>query len=188
MTWESVVTAAPVWVAYRWWSRRRRRHAIERDLEAVSRHEHHVPKHLGPSLAQVAVDAQMLGALLEDPVRRVVPPLLHESPWRRRERCDEYDVALGDARRALWEWVENVRHLPVGERQFLTDMGLSLQPFVTLLFVTADRTNDVWEQVLYPRAPRIDDVHRELLAAIRELDRFQRVLCTAPATPYRGAG
>ncbi|TPV96504.1 MAG: hypothetical protein B7733_04445 [Myxococcales bacterium FL481] len=187
VTWEGVVSAAPVWVAYRWWSRRRRRNQIERDLDAVTRTAVETPKHLDPSLARVASEARMLSTLLENPVRRTVPPLLHESPWRRRERCDEYDLALGDARRALWEWVENVRHLPADERQYLIDMGLSLQPFVAFLFMTADRTGDVWEQVLYPRAPRLDDIHRELITAIRELDRFARVLCTAPANPYRGA-
>jgi hypothetical protein len=176
-------------MAVRWWRRRRRERAIERDLGAANGPESAASaRHLTPGLSRVASQGHTLSLVLETPVRRIRTPLLSESPWRRRERCDEYDNVLADVRRAMWEWLAEVERLDEADRRTLCDLGLSLRPFRTFLYFRFDRTNDPWEQVVWAEAPDLDRIHRELLRTILELKRFVRALVEVPVDPYRAAG
>jgi hypothetical protein len=51
-------------------------------------------------------------------------------------------------------------------------------PFRSLLF-GCDRTNDVWEQLVYMRAPDLDRVWVEIRRTILELERFEVALLSS---------
>lgn len=176
-------------MVFRWWRRWKRERAIHRDLVAANGPEHDGdPRHLSPGLRHVARQARTLRLVLETPVGRIRTPLLSESPWRRRERCDEYDAMLTEIRRAVWDWLREVEVLDDHDRQVVAELGLSLQPFRSFLFRNVDRTNDSWEQVVWAEAPNLELVHRELMRTILELKRFEDALVHAPADPYRATG
>jgi hypothetical protein len=139
-------------------------------------------------LTRVAEQAHRLRLILETPVRRFRRPLLSESPWRRRERCDEYDSMLSELRRALWEWMRDVERLSEPDRAVLSELGLSTRSFRSFLFARIDRTDDPWEQVVWRRAPDVERVHREVLRTILELRRFEQILTGTTPGPYRAAG
>jgi hypothetical protein len=79
-------------------------------------------------------------------------------------RCDQYDLALSDARRALWDWLLLFRSLGERDRYVLGGLGVSLTPFYRALFKPGvfDRSADPWEDTLYPEAPDLDLVFAEL--------------------------
>ncbi|KIG13776.1 hypothetical protein DB30_07622 [Enhygromyxa salina] len=186
MSWAVAVTggAAPIYVGYRWWRRHQREQQILQELERVNDEAPRIPEHLDPQLAALARQTHRLRLELETPVRRIRAPLLSETPWARRQRCDEYDAALYEVRQAIWEWLRSLRRLGVKERRLLGELGLSVAPFRRLLF-GCDRTDDVWEQVVYARAPNLDLVWTEVRRTISELERFERALLSAPVDPYR---
>ena len=190
MNWLTPVSSAGAALfLFRWWRRRRLERDIERDLGAANGREGGVAhSHLSPGLARVARQAHTLRLVLETPMYRVRPPLLSESPWRRRERCDEYDSVLGEVRRALWEWLGEVDRLDETDRHMLAELGLSVRPFQMFLFHRGDRTDDPWEQVVWARPPNLESIHRELLRTILELKRFEETLSGVPADPYRATG
>jgi hypothetical protein len=103
------------------------------------------------------------------------PPLLRETPWGRRARCDEYDLALGDARRALWEWLLLFRRLGERDCHVLTMLGVSVAPFYSALLRPGvfDRSADLWEQTLYPEAPDIERVFAALRRTMHDLRCFE---------------
>lgn len=186
MSWAVAVTsgAAPIYVGYRWWRRHQREQQILRELDEVNDEVLRIPAHLDPQLAALACETHRLRLELETPVRRIRAPLLSETPWARRQRCDEYDAALYEVRQAIWEWLRSLRRLGAKERVLLGELGLSVAPFRRLLY-GCDRTNDVWEQVVYARPPNLDLVWTEVRRTISELERFERALLSTPVDPYR---
>jgi hypothetical protein len=163
---------------------RRRARELERlgdDLPAGS------TAHLSPSLAHLAVQARVVRLSLATPLQRYAAPLLHDTPWGRRAACDEYDLAISDARRALWEWLLLFRRLGEPDRQLLGSLGLTLAPFYTALFKPGvfDRSSDLWEETLYPAAPDLAHVFAELRRTMHDLRAFESTLLTAVADPYR---
>lgn len=183
-------TTGAVVMAFRWWRRRRHEREVERALGDAGAADDGAQRtgHLSPGLSRVARQAHTLQLVLETPVRRIRAPLLSESPWRRRERCDEYDFVLGEVRRAMWDWLREVEHLAEPDRRLLRELGLSLGPFRSFLFHRIDRTNDAWEQVVWAEAPDVELVYREVLRTIMELRRFETTLVQAATDPYRVAG
>jgi len=182
-------TAGLALVVIRWWRRRRHEQTVQRELTAANGPDLHVASsRLSPALTRVAEQAHRLRLVLETPARRIRRPLLTESPWRRRERCDEYDTMLGELRRAVWEWMRDVERLSEADLTFLSELGLSTRSFRSFLFARIDRTDDPWEQVVWRRAPDVERVHKEVLRTILELRRFEQVLTGTPASPYRAAG
>lgn len=188
MTVESLVVAAavPGWVAWRVWERRRRRAHLQRILERPDEPAVRLADDLSPALRDLAARARTLRLLLETPLRRGGEfPLLHDSPWGRRERCEAYDIALGDARRFLWEWIVEVARLGDDDHLFLAERGLSLAPFRRLVFGGADRSRQPWDDHLWAPEPDLDDVGQRVERTIVELRRFERALAAAPTDPYR---
>ncbi|MCB9570253.1 MAG: hypothetical protein H6710_24085 [Myxococcales bacterium] len=188
MTGEIALSAALAsGVAARWWRRRQRRRRWQRHISALDGDAPAVPDHLSPSLARLALQARVVRRELETPLHRYEEPLVSDTPWGRRRRCADYDLAMTNARLALWEWLRSFRGLSPAELELLGSLGLSLRPFRGLLFRTGifDRTIDPWEQGLYPAAPDPDETFRELARAMRELHRFERALLGARADPYR---
>lgn len=186
MSWAAAATggAMPLYVGYRWWRRQRREREIERELDEANGEALAIPEHLSPKLAELAAATRRLRLELETPIRRVRVPLMSETPWARRQRCDEYDAALSDVRRAIWDWLRLLRRLGSDERRVLGELGLSVAPVRGLLF-GCDRTSDVWEQVVYAAAPDLDQVWMELRRTILELRRFEQALLSATVDPYR---
>jgi hypothetical protein len=176
--------AIPLVVGYRWWRRHQRDVEIRQELERTNGTPLAIPEHLSPTLVEIACETRRLRLELETPVRRVRPPLMSETPWARRARCDEYDAALYEVRRATWEWLRMLRRLGTEDRKLLGELGLSVAPFGRLLS-GCDRTSDVWEQVVYMKAPDLDLVWAELRKMMHELDRFERALLSGPSNPYR---
>ncbi|MBK8262402.1 MAG: hypothetical protein IPK80_13835 [Nannocystis sp.] len=174
-------------LALRWWQRRRDEASRERELAALTDDPPAALDHLSPALARLAQQTRICRLMLEGPLRGYQEPLLSESPWARRRRCDELDLALLNARRALWEWLASFRSLSRGDLEVLGALGLSLRPFRGLLFKTGifDRCDDPWEERLYPKAPDFRRIFAELHRAMIELRRFERALLGQRADPYR---
>jgi hypothetical protein len=185
-----VSTTGVVLMVVRWWRRRRHERAVDQALGDANPVEPTAGAagQLSPGLSRVAAQAYTLRLVLEAPVRRIRAPLLSESPWRRRERCDEYDNVLGEVRRAMWDWLREVEHLAETDRRVLRELGLTLGPFRSFLFHRIDRTNDSWEQVVWAEAPDVQLVYREVMRTIMELRRFETTLVQAANDPYRAAG
>lgn len=188
MTGEVALSAAMAGtVAYRWWRRRQRRRSWEDELAILEGAAPISAAHLSPALARLAESTRMVRLELATPLRRYDEPLVSDTPWGRRRRCLEYDLALINARRALWEWLASFRSLAAADLEVLTALGLSLRPFRGLLFRTGifERTGDPFEQTLYPAAPEPGQASLELFRAMRELDKFERALLGHRSDPYR---
>ena len=186
MSWVAATSgaAAPIYVGYRWWRRHLREQQIRRELDEANGEPLRIPSGLSPSLAAVIRETHRLRLELETPVCRVRTPLLSETPWGRRQRCDEYDAALYEVRRAIWDWLRMLKRLGREDLEVLGELGLTARPVRRLLF-GCDRTSDVWEQVVYARAPDMDAVWTELRHTILELKRFERTLLGVTVDPYR---
>lgn len=166
---------------------RARRRALARRLEQI-----HVDlpldvRHLPPDLGALTIGARMVRLQLETPLHRFLDGSLRETPWGRRERCDDYDLAVGEARRALWEWLREVERLGSPDRAFLGQLGLHVQGLRALLRQPGvfERTDDVWEEVLYPAAPDSELVTRMLCQAMVDLRGFEVALLSHRPDPYR---
>ncbi len=190
MTWETATAAALTTVAaVRWWNNRRKQNARDRALEAAHDDAEALnTRNLSPKLARLAQQTRIVRLTLETPLRRYSAPVLSDTPWGRRTRCDEYDNALIDARRALWDWMHAFKHLDTRDLTRLQELGLSLAPFRAVLYKRGvfDRSDDPWEQVLFPRAPDLDYVFSELRRTMYELKRFEFALTGRSLDPYRG--
>lgn len=143
--------------------------------------------HLTGGLARLAAQTRIVRLALETPLRRFSSRVAADTPWRRRERCDEFDRALVDARMAIWEWLLSVRALDEWDRSVLTRLGLSPQTLQRVLFTPGvfERTGDVWEQVLYPVEPDLEYVSDILGRAMMDLRRFEVSLLVWRPDPYR---
>lgn len=174
-------------LALRWWQRRRESRSRERQLEAFADDPPIALDHLSPGLARLAEHTRLCRLQLETPLRRYREPLLRESPWGRRQRLRDYDLALINARLALWEWLVSFRSLGAADLEALGALGLSLRPFRGLLFRTGlfDRCDDPWEQGLFQVAPDFAAVFHELHRVMHELRRFERALLGQRLGPYR---
>ncbi len=186
MSWAVAATGGvvPVIVGVRWYRRYRREQALSRELEETNGDTLEIPDHLTPTLAAVALETRRLRLELETPVRRIRTPLLSETPWGRRQRCDEFDAALYEVRRAIWEWLIQLRRLGAEEQRLLGELGLSARPFRKLLF-GCDRTDDPWDEHLWAPAPDLDTTWAELRRTMLELKRFELALTSAACSPYR---
>jgi len=170
-------------------TRRRRRRAVARTLAAI---DHDTPValgHLSPALARVAAATRLVRLQLETPLSRLAAaqPRLHELPWRRRERLVDYDVALVDARRALWEWLGVLAALGTADKQLLGGLGLDPRPLRSLVFEPGvlERTNHPFDDALFPVAPDADGVIAAIGRALHDLQRFELALASLPRDPYR---
>ena len=174
-------------VAARWVVVQRRRKRRAAELLALNDDTPTSTVHLGPALAHVVAQARVVRLMLATPLERGEPPLLHETPWGRRARCDQYDLALCDARRALWEWLLLFRRLGERDRHFLLTLGVSVAPFYDTLFRPGvfDRSQDPWEETLYPEAPDHARVYGALRRTMHDLRCFELALLGAVHDPYR---
>ncbi|HEY8379446.1 MAG TPA: hypothetical protein VIK91_23300 [Nannocystis sp.] len=92
-------------------------------------------EHLSPALARLFEETRMLQAALEEPLQAVRAWVASDrNPWLARvdmsdgsdrDRLEEVDVALVNARRAVWDWLAAVAALPEADRETLERLGLS---------------------------------------------------------------
>jgi hypothetical protein len=162
---------------------------VERTL-AVSRHEGPpVLEHLPPALARVAAATRIVRLQLETPLQRLADSeaRLSDMPWRRRERLRDYDVALVEARRALWEWLGQLAALGTADKILLGALGLDPRPLRSLVFAPGvlERTAHPFDDAWFPVAPDADCVIAALGQALHHLRRFELALASLAEDPYR---
>lgn len=116
---------------------RRQRANLRRELRALAEGTYVATslEHLTPSLARLVEETRVLRLALEEPLQAARAWLASDrSPWLARvdmgdgsdlDRADEVDVALVNARRAVWDWLAAIERLPEGDRAVLADLGLS---------------------------------------------------------------
>ncbi|MCB9567605.1 MAG: hypothetical protein H6710_10415 [Myxococcales bacterium] len=146
--------------------------------------------HLSPGLARLAQDTQVLRNVLEEPLqaarawsRADDSPLLNKvdlGDGSDLDRCDDFDIALVNARQAIWEWVSSVAALSDHDRATLEELGLSDRPARELL---AER--DAFRRL--SRAPKreLARVEAQLRPLLSALDFFEAGLLRQRATFYR---
>lgn len=166
---------------------RARRLALLRRLEQIQVDLPLDVRHLTPALGQLAIQARVVRLVLETPVVRVLRGPFRETPWGRRERCDDYDLAVVEARRALWEWLGTVERLSGSDRALLRQLGLNVQRLRALMRQPGvfERTLDVFEETLYPTAPDPERVTALLCQAMVDLRGFEVALLSHRPDPYR---
>ena len=169
--------------------RRRRHRDVQRTLAALDREVPPALEHLPPSLARVALATRLLRLQLETPLQRLADAetRMHELPWRRRERLLDYDVALTEARRALWEWLTLLAALGTADKIRLRALGLDPRPLRTLVFAPGvlERTAHPFDDAWFPVEPDADAVIAALGRALFDLQRFELVLASLREDPYR---
>jgi hypothetical protein len=144
-------------------------------------------RHLTRELGLLAIQARVVRLVLETPLHRFLDTPLREAPWGRRERCDDYDHAVVEARRALWDWLATVERLGIPDRVLLAQLGLGVQRLWALMRQPGvfERTNDVFEETLYPAAPDPELVTQMLCQAMVDLRGFEVALLSHRPDPYR---
>lgn len=182
-----VVSAAVVGRGVHMWDQRR---IVRRQLVAGAPDAALCLDHLSPGLARVATHSRFLRRQLETPLRRCAATAtsVMPTPWKRRERCDAYDLAVVDARRATWDWLLALDGLEPADRGALRRLGLSPVAVRKAVFGRGllDRTEDPWEQVVYADPPDAHRVASALQTAMECLHAFEVALMAyRPHQPYR---
>jgi hypothetical protein len=114
----------------------RRQHAnLQRALAASDEVGEDPFRHLTPPLARLAEETRVLRSLLEEPIQAALAwrsaddsPILSKVDFgdgSDLDRCDDFDVALVNARQAVWSWISAVAALPEADRMRLDELGLS---------------------------------------------------------------
>lgn len=116
---------------------RRQRANLRKELRALAEGTYTATtlEHLSPPLARLVEETRVLRLALEEPLQAVRAWLASDrSPWLARvdmsdgsdlDRAAEVDVALVNARRAVWDWLAALDELPERDRELLVDLGLS---------------------------------------------------------------
>jgi hypothetical protein len=164
--------------------RRRRRRAVSRTLDVIDREGPLAVEHLPPALARVAAATRIARLQLQTPLARLVDA---QSAWHRRERLSDYDVALVEARRALWEWLGLLAGLGTADKLRLGALGLDPRPLRSLVFAPGvlERTAHPFDDAFFPVAPDADGVIAALGRALADLQRFELALASLGEDPYR---
>ena len=115
--------------------------------------------------------------MLETPLTRV----LNSSPGR----YGDFDIAVTEARRTLWEWMCGLKELGAPEYAILRELRLDPRPLRGLLYAPGvfERGEDVFAAAI--PAPDVDLVVDSLCTAIEHLRRFEVALATYRPDPYR---
>lgn len=158
---------------------------VRREIRALSEAaEAEVPQHLSPTLARMLEETRMLRIALAEPLQAAQawhaadasPILAHVDvgDGSDLDRCDEVDVALVNARRAVWDWVSAVERLPEHDQRLLERLGLH----------TATARNLLSERNALQRtsgAPRreLERIEQQLHPVLASLDRFETGLLQA---------
>lgn len=168
---------AASWVVVRGTQRVIRRRAVRTRLAELEPARPLEVEHLPVRLAALARDARAVRRVLETPLKRV----LTSSPGR----YGDFDIAVTEARRVLWEWMCGLKELGAAEYAILRELRLDPRPLRGLLYAPGvfERGEDVFAAAI--PAPDVDLVVESLCAAIEHLRRFEVALATYRPDPYR---
>ncbi len=138
--------------------------------------------HLPPRLGTLVRDARLTRRSLETPLGRALDT--GRGPWG--GGLSDYDLALTDARRTLWDWLRHLGRLEAADYVLLRQLRLDPRPLRGLmyqrgLFERGDRVFEGW----LPAAPNVDVVTEGLCTAIEHLRRFEIALLSHRPDPYR---
>lgn len=167
---------------------RRQNQNFQRELRALgepARNE--PPAHLSPTLARIVDETRMLRIALAEPLQAVkawhaadASPILAQvdvGDGSDLDRCAELDVALVNARRAVWDWCRAVERLPDADQRVLESLGLSTG---IALGVLAER-NAFQRTSHTPRRER-ERIEAMLHPLVVSLERFEGALMQATRT------
>lgn len=180
-------SAGATYVVSRARRQRARRRALRKRIDACEVGLPLDTRHLSPRLAALTVGARTTRLVLETPLYRFDERLVAETPWRTRERLVAYDIALADARLALWTWLRTLQTLDGGEIALLRQLALDPRPLWSVIYAPGvfDRTSDAFDESLVPAVPDLERVTRGLCAAMDGLRRFEIALLSHRPDPYR---
>lgn len=183
----TTTTAGATYVAAKVRRRRARQRRIARRIAAVDVPLPLETRHLSPGLARIAMGARTARLCLETPLYRFQDALVSDGPWRVRERLGEYDLALGEARMHLWQWLKAIGQLPPNDIALLRRLELDPRPLRSVIYKPGvfDRTPDIFDASLFPETPDLELVADELCAAMEDLRRFEVALLSHRPDPYR---
>lgn len=133
--------------------------------------------HLPVRLQALARGALATRRVLETPLSRI----LGSTPGR----YGDFDVAVTEARRALWDWMCGLKGLDAAEYAVLRELRLDPRPLRGLLYAPGvlERGEDVFAAAI--PAPNVDLVVGRLCDAIELLRRFEVALAAHRPDPYR---
>ncbi len=133
--------------------------------------------HLPPRLQALVHGARAARRVLETPLSR----MLGAASWR----YTDFDLAVTEARRALWDWMCGLKGLGAAEYALLRELRLDPRPLRGLLFAPGvfERGEDVFASAL--PAPDVEHVVESLCTAIEHLRRFEVALLSYRPDPYR---
>ncbi len=148
-------------------------------------------EHLSPGLARTLEDTRMLRIALAEPIQAARAwHAADGSPWLARvdvgdgsdlDRCDEVDVALVNARRAVWDWVSAVEALPEDDQRTLEGLGLTTGLARDLL---AGR--NAFQRTSRTPKRELDRIEQQLHPLVASLERFESGLQrTSRGSVYR---
>lgn len=186
----TVAAVATGVTALRQGNARRRRRAIDAVLQlGPTPSDVAMPgRAASPALARLVDGARMTRWAIETPLRRLRQLSLLALPgWASRGGADAYDLAISEARRALWDWLVSLRRLPPAERAALAGLGLDARPLWALVFAPGvfERTDLPFDEALFPAAPDADRVLAALTTAMIDLQRFEHAAASLSPMPYR---
>lgn len=144
-------------------------------------------RHLPPGLGEVAVGARVSRLSLETPLRRAVETWDQFRPWQLRARLGDFDVAMANARGALWDWLRSIAALGSVEFELLRQLQLDPRPVRSLIYRAGvfDRAENPFDLPLVPATPDVGRVTDELLGAMEHLRRFEVELLGYRPRAYR---
>ena len=167
---------------------RRQNQNLRREMRAIGEGATpEAPQHLSPTLARMVEETRMLRIALAEPLQAVRAwhaadgsPILAQvdlGDGSDLDRLDELDMALVNARRAVWDWCDAVEKLPDADQRLLESLGLS----------TGIARGLLAERSAFQRTSRAPRRERERIEAmlhplVASLDRFEAGLMQATRT------
>lgn len=144
-------------------------------------------RHLSPSLAQLAVGARLARLALETPLVRYEEPWIQPTPWGARDRLRDYDLALCEARRAVWEWLVAISRLGPRDIEVLRQLQLDPRPLRAMVYAPGifERDVPVFQDALFPPKPDVERSRQALFSAIDHLRQFEMAMATHRPSAYR---
>ncbi len=161
---------------------------VRRELKALSEAgEVEAPQHLSPTLARMLEETRMLRIALAEPLQAAqawhaadaskILAHVDIGDGSDLDRCDEVDMALVNARRAVWEWVSAVERLPDNDQRQLERLGLHTGMARGLL-----TERNALQRLSHTPRRELERIEQQLNPLVASLDRFETGLLRATGT------
>jgi hypothetical protein len=161
---------------------------VRRELKALSEAgEVEAPQHLSPTLARMLEETRMLRIALAEPLQAAqawhaadaskILAHVDIGDGSDLDRCDEVDLALVNARRAVWEWVSAVERLPDNDQRQLERLGLHTGMARGLL-----TERNALQRLSHTPRRELERIEQQLNPLVASLDRFETGLLRATGT------